>query len=176
MISFAQVWTVQWSDTITSWNVQFQVGIHFTWFHFNMHHLTSHCTGSTGLFAAKHLVLCRSQWGLNVCNSIVLLMPWVPFGWVGNTDRNFSSFQELECSQLVYMSIKYFIVLKQGYPSVCNKCKFEDFPNHLSRLLLPFKNSHRKYSTFQWPQWLQSVYTPAVIFILLRQRHTWACH
>ena len=34
MISFAQVWTVQWSDTIPSWNVQFQVRIHLTQFHF----------------------------------------------------------------------------------------------------------------------------------------------
>ena len=35
MILFTQVWTVQWSDTIPSWNVQFQLGIHLTWFCFN---------------------------------------------------------------------------------------------------------------------------------------------
>ena len=35
MISFAQVWTVQWSDTIPCQNVQFQVRIHLTWFCFN---------------------------------------------------------------------------------------------------------------------------------------------
>ena len=35
MISFAQVHTAQWSDTIPSHNVQFQVGIHLTLFHFN---------------------------------------------------------------------------------------------------------------------------------------------
>ena len=35
MISFAQVWTVQWSDTIPSRIVQFTIGIHLTLFHFN---------------------------------------------------------------------------------------------------------------------------------------------
>ena len=35
MISFAQVWAVQWSDTIPSQNVQFQVRIDLTLFHFN---------------------------------------------------------------------------------------------------------------------------------------------
>ena len=37
MISFAQVWTAQWSNTIPCWNVQFQVGIHLTSFCFNIH-------------------------------------------------------------------------------------------------------------------------------------------
>ena len=35
MISFAQTWTAQWSDTIPSWNVQLIVRIHLTWFCFN---------------------------------------------------------------------------------------------------------------------------------------------
>ena len=35
MISFAQVHTVQWSNTIPSWNVQLLVRIHLTWFCFN---------------------------------------------------------------------------------------------------------------------------------------------
>ena len=35
LISFTQVWTAQWSDTIPSQNVWFQVGIHLTLFHFN---------------------------------------------------------------------------------------------------------------------------------------------
>ena len=35
MILFAQVWTVQWSNTIPRWNVQLLVRIHLTWFHFN---------------------------------------------------------------------------------------------------------------------------------------------
>ena len=43
MISFAQVWTVQWSDTIPCQNVQFQVRIHLTWFHFNRHNHQNYC-------------------------------------------------------------------------------------------------------------------------------------
>ena len=35
MISFAQILAAQWSDTIPSQNVQFQVRIHLTLFHFN---------------------------------------------------------------------------------------------------------------------------------------------
>ena len=35
MISLTQVWTAQWSNTIHTWNVQFQVGIHLTLFCFN---------------------------------------------------------------------------------------------------------------------------------------------
>ena len=35
MISFAQVYTAQWSDTIPSWNVWFQVVIDLTLFYFN---------------------------------------------------------------------------------------------------------------------------------------------
>ena len=35
MISFAQVLTAQWSNTIPSQNVEFQVGIDLTLFHFN---------------------------------------------------------------------------------------------------------------------------------------------
>ena len=35
MISFVQDCTAQWSDTIPSWNVQFQVRINLTLFHFN---------------------------------------------------------------------------------------------------------------------------------------------
>ena len=35
MISFAQVWTVQWSDTIPKQNVWFSIGIHLTLFRFD---------------------------------------------------------------------------------------------------------------------------------------------
>ena len=42
MISFAQVWTVQWSETIPSWNVCFQVRIHLTWVHFNNQDIPGH--------------------------------------------------------------------------------------------------------------------------------------
>ena len=39
MISFAQVWTVQWSNTIPSWNVWFLVRIYLTLFHFKNKHV-----------------------------------------------------------------------------------------------------------------------------------------
>ena len=43
MISFAQVWTAQWSDTIPSRNVWFSIGIHLTLFRFNRYSIYRHC-------------------------------------------------------------------------------------------------------------------------------------
>ena len=42
MISFAQVWTAQWTDTIPSRNVRFTIRIHLTLFCFNTHVHSNH--------------------------------------------------------------------------------------------------------------------------------------